>query len=84
MDYKNGHHITAKEIRDAFRISYSKINHYTNLGLFPIASKNGNKRLYDRQKVEDRFQSISKLVNEGYPLRLIRRKLIGAEGDELL
>ena len=84
MDYKTGHQITAKEIRDAFQITYSKINHYTNLGLFPIASKSGNKRLYDRQKVEDHIHFISKLVNEGYPLRLIRKKLTGLKNDELL
>ena len=84
MNATNGHKITAKEIREAFQISYSKINHYTNLGLFPIVSKSGNKRLYDRQKVADRFHFISKLVEEGYPLRLIRKKLLGREENELL
>ena len=77
-------HITAKEIRDKFNIPYSKINHYTALGLFPIVRKEGNKRIYDLGEVENRYRVISKLANEGYPLGLIRKKLMGLANDELL
>lgn len=79
-----GQFITAKEIRDQLNIPYSKINHYTALGLFAIVSKEGNKRLYDSKEVESRYQTISKLVNEGYPLGLIRKKLMGHLAHELL
>jgi DNA-binding transcriptional MerR regulator len=46
--------------------------------------KVGNKRLYDGEQVKHRFQAISRLVNEGYPLSLIRKKLSGGNGHELL
>ena len=77
-------HITAKEIRDKFNIPYSKINHYTALGLFPIVRKAGNKRIYNLGDVENRYRVILKLANEGYPLGLIRKKLMGLVSDELL
>ena len=77
-------YITAKEIRDKFNIPYSKINHYTALGLFPIVRKEGNKRIYDLEEVGNRYRVISKLANEGYPLELIRKKLMGLVHDELL
>ena len=84
MNLKNGHYVTALEIRDRLHIPYSKINYYTNLGLFSIVKKEGNKRIYDRRKVEDRYRVISQLANEGYPLGLIRKKILGVVNDELL
>ena len=79
-----GKEITAQEIREKFEISYSAINHYTNLGLFSIVRKSGNKRIYDFSEVESRFQVISRLANEGYPLHLIRKKIMAKVTDELL
>ena len=84
MNYKNGHRVTALEIRNKLRIPYSKINYYTNLGLFSIVGKEGNRRIYDSREVEDRYQAISRLANEGYPLGLIRKKIMGLVKDELL
>ena len=86
MNNGNGHatEITAKEISEALHIPYPKINHYTNLGLFSIVRKSGNKRLYDRHEIESRYEMISRLVNEGYPLNLIRKKLTGEVASELL
>ena len=77
---ENGIEVTAKEIREEFQLSYATINHYTNLGLFSIVKRNGNKRIYDRHEVGERYQLISKLANEGYPLSLIRKKI--AEGEQ--
>ena len=77
-------HITAKEISDRLRIPYSKINHYTDLGLFSIVKKEGNRRFYDLREVENRYQVISRLTHEGYPLGLIRKKLLGLVTSELL
>ena len=76
--------ITAQEIRERFNISYSAINHYTNLGLFSIVRRSGIKRVYDLHEVTSRFQVISRLSNEGYPLRLIRKKIVEKVTDELL
>ncbi len=86
MDNRSGncHPITAKEIREKLHIPYSKINYYTDLGFFPIVRKNGNKRIYDLKAVETRYRKISKLANEGYPLGLIRKKLLGMVDHELL
>ena len=84
MNHKNGHTITAREISERFQIPYSKINYYTDLGLFSIVRKSGNKRIYDRQEVESRYRVISKLADEGYPLGLIRKKIMGLVNDELL
>lgn len=91
MEQKNGNGnghtasgITATEIRDKFQIPYSRINHYTDLGLFSIVKKSGNIRIYDRREIEDRYQIISKLASEGYPLKLIRKKILGLINDELL
>lgn len=77
-------HLSAQEISHRFKIPYSKINYYTYLGLFEIARKDGNKRFYDSAEIEERYQAILKLMNEGYPLALIRKKLIGGNGHELL
>jgi len=76
--------ITAQQIREKFKISYSAINHYTDLGLFAIVRKSGNKRVYDLNEVKSRFQIISRLANEGYPLHLIRKKIMEKVTDELL
>ncbi|MFA6600057.1 MAG: MerR family transcriptional regulator [Candidatus Omnitrophota bacterium] len=76
--------LSAQEICEKLDIPYSKINYYTYLGFFEIARKVGNKRFYDGEQVESRFRAISRLMNEGYPLSLIRKKLIGGRGDGLL
>lgn len=80
MPSKNGQYLTAKDISKKFKVAYPTINHYTNLGFLSIVKREGNKRLYSGKEVKQRLEMISKMVNEGYPLRLIRRKLIGKGG----
>lgn len=80
MSAKNGNYITAKDISKKFKVAYPTINHYTNLGFLSIVKREGNKRLYSGREVKQRLGMISKMVNEGYPLRLIRKKLIGRNG----
>ena len=80
MSEKNGHFLTAKDISKKFKVAYPTINHYTNLGFLSIVKREGNKRLYSGKEVRTRLHMISKMVNEGYPLRLIRKKLVGKEG----
>ena len=79
MSAKNGY-ITAKDISKKFKVAYPTINHYTNLGFLSIVKREGNKRLYSGKEVKRRLEMISKMVNEGYPLRLIRRKLVSKGG----
>jgi len=69
--------MSAGEIVRKYSVTYQAVNHYTNLGLLQVVTKNGNTRMYAKSKVKGRLAKISKLVNEGYSLRLIRKKLIG-------
>ena len=69
--------ISAKEIIDKYSLSYQTVNHYTDFGLLPVAFKKGNVRFYDRNIIDTRLKKISELTEEGYSLRLIRKKLLG-------
>lgn len=69
--------IYSKDIVARHNISYPTITHYTNLGLFRVVGRKGNKRLYDEEEIKLRIKQIRKLTNEGYPLILIRKELIG-------
>lgn len=69
--------ISATEIVGRFSVTYQTVNHYTNLGLLDVVTKNGNTRMYDRGEVRKRLVQIARLAGEGYSLRLIRRKLTG-------
>ena len=72
--------VTAKDFSKKYKMPYPTVNHYTDLGFLPIVKKTGNKRMYNNKQVRDRLQLISKMINEGYPLRLIRKKIIAKEG----
>jgi len=67
--------ILAKEIVEKYKLSYHTVNYYTAIGLLPVLSKKGNNRIYDEDVVKERLAKISSMITEGYPLRLIRRKL---------
>ncbi|MEM7816725.1 MAG: MerR family transcriptional regulator [Candidatus Aenigmatarchaeota archaeon] len=69
--------ISAKDIAIKYNVSYQTVNHYTDLGLLPVALKRGNVRLYDGKLVDRRLKQIRSLMQEGYSLRLIRKRLIG-------
>ncbi len=69
--------ISAKEISQFYHITYQTVNYYTDLGLLPVISKEGNVRYYDKDTVETRLAEILNLKKEGYSLRLIRKRLIG-------
>lgn len=70
-------YVSAAEIVEKYGVTYQAVNHYTNLGLLQVVTKDGNVRMYAKAKVKARLAKIAKLVGEGYSLRLIRRKLIG-------
>jgi len=69
--------ISAKEISSQYHITYQTVNHYTDFGLLPLMIKKGNVRYYDEQLVRYRLPRIAELSQEGYSLRLIRKKLVG-------
>ena len=69
--------IYSRDIVARYDISYPTVTHYTNLGFFTVVEKKGNKRLYDEEEVKSRLRRIRDLMNKGYPLRLIREKIIG-------
>jgi len=80
MPEKNNHFVTATDICRKYKVPYPTINHYTDLGFLAIIKREGNKRMYDDKQVRNRLSLISKMMNEGYPLRLIRKKIVAREG----
>jgi len=69
--------ISAKDIVRQFNVPYHTVNYYTMIGLFSQIGKNGNQRLYEEREIKDRLAKIVRLSKEGYPLRLIRKKIVG-------
>jgi DNA-binding transcriptional MerR regulator len=69
--------VSAKDVSRKFGVTYPTLNHYTNLGFFKTVIKRGNKRFYLADEVRSKLTIISRLKNDGYPLRLIRKKLVG-------
>lgn len=69
--------ISAQGIMKQYRISYQTVNHYTDFGLLPVETKRGNVRFYDKRIISQRMKKIRMLMEEGYSLRLIRKKLLG-------
>jgi len=67
--------ISATEIVDKYGISYQTVNYYTCLGLLVVVRVKGNKRLYDKEDVEERLKRIDELKKRGYPLKVIRQEL---------
>ena len=80
MSEKNGRLVSAKDISKKYKVPYPTINHYTDLGFLSIIKRTGNVRLYSDKEVKSRLTLISKMMNEGYPLRLIRRKIVLKRG----
>lgn len=69
--------ITAQEVVKRFNIQYHTLNYYTAIGLLPVSGKSGNQRMYEEQLIKNRLREIVRLSQEGYPLGLIRKKLVG-------
>ncbi|MCX5711980.1 MAG: MerR family transcriptional regulator [Candidatus Omnitrophica bacterium] len=67
--------ISAKEVVKKFNISYHTVNYYTTMGLLTILGRKGNERFYDEAQTRQRLGEIFRLIQEGYPLHLIRKKI---------
>ena len=70
------HLILSKDIVAKYNISYPTLTHYTNLAFFTVVGRKGNKRLYDEEEIKERLPHVQELIKRGYPLRLIREKII--------
>ncbi len=69
--------ISAQEVVKKFNIHYHTLNYYTAIGLLPVSAKFGNQRMYEEAVIRNRLRDITRLSQEGYPLNLIRKKLVG-------
>lgn len=69
--------VSAKDISRIFNISYQRVNSYTDLGLLNVVLKKSRERMYSYNAVRNKIGRISKLLDEGYPLRLICKMLNG-------
>jgi len=69
--------ISVRDIVTRYNISYQTLNHYTNFGLLPVVLRIKRLRFYDEALISKRIKKIKELSREGYPLELIRKKLIG-------
>ncbi|MDD5526974.1 MAG: MerR family transcriptional regulator [Candidatus Omnitrophota bacterium] len=69
--------ITAQEVVRKFNIPYHTLNYYTAMGLLQVLAKSGNQRMYEEKEVRSRLRRINALSKEGYPLHLIRKKIVG-------
>ena len=77
----SGRLIFSKDIVEKFAIPYSTVTLYTNMGFFVVVERKGNKRMYDENDVKAQLEKITKLINDGYPLRLIRKVLLNGENS---
>ena len=83
MSGKNNGLLTAKQISKKYKVPYPTLNHYTDLGFLTVVKRDGNKRLYNGKQIRAQLSVISKMMNEGYPLRLIRKKILIKTGRRL-
>ncbi len=67
--------VTSEELVKLLGVSSATINYYTNLGLFKIKDRLGNRRLYEKNETKELHEQIRKMRKEGYPLRIIQERL---------
>jgi DNA-binding transcriptional MerR regulator len=77
MNFLSKKIISSKEIVRIFGLPYSTVTYYTNLGFFMVVKRKGNRRFYDKEEISRQLKRITELRDSGYPLRLIRKKLVG-------
>ncbi len=67
--------IRTEEVAKLLNVSVATVNYYTNLGLFKIRDRSGNKRLYEKNEIRELHEQIRKMRKEGYSLRIIQERL---------
>ena len=67
--------VTTEELVKFLGISSATVNYYTNLGLFKIKDRRGNRRLYEKSEIKELHDQIRKMRREGYSLRIIQERM---------
>ena len=67
--------VTSEELVKLLGVSSATVNYYTNLGLFKIKDRRGNRRLYEKNEIRELHDQIRKMRKEGYSLRIIHERL---------
>jgi DNA-binding transcriptional MerR regulator len=67
--------IKTEEVAKLLSVSVATVNYYTNLGLFKVRDRSGNKRLYEKNEIRELHELIRKMRKEGYSLRIIQERL---------
>ena len=67
--------ISAKDLSLAAHVSYAAINNYTDMGLLDVVAKKNRVRMYEANRAKGRLLMISRLISEGYTLRVIGKLL---------
>ena len=67
--------VTSEELVKMLGVSSATVSYYTNLGLFKIKDRQGNRRLYEKNEIRELHDQIRKMRKEGYSLRIIQERL---------
>jgi DNA-binding transcriptional MerR regulator len=65
--------LSVRQLAAHLKVSPATITYYTNLGLFSVKSVSGNRKLYDKDVVTERYAKIQKARQQGYSLGLIKK-----------
>ena len=67
--------VTSEELVKMLGVSSATVNYYTNLGLFKVKDRQGNRRMYEKNEIRELHDQIRKMRKEGYSLRIIQERL---------
>lgn len=68
--------VTVEELAKASKASIATIDHYVDIGLLNVASRQGTTRLFDRQLSLERLKEIHELLGRGLFLKEIKKRLL--------
>lgn len=71
----NNNLVSIEDLARLLGVSPATVNYYTNLGLFKIADRKGNARLYEKDTAKKLFEQIALMRKQGYSLRIIQERL---------
>lgn len=73
--------LSIKQVAELCNISVATVNYYTNMGLFRVSDRRGNKRLYNQDEVTEKFNRIRELRKQGYSLALIQNQMLNGNSE---
>jgi DNA-binding transcriptional MerR regulator len=71
--------VTVQELAKAFGVSVATVDHYVDIGLLKITTRQGTQRLFDRRICYERIKMIQELLSKGILLKEIRQQINGAQ-----